>query len=323
VDERNGQMSKKVFISYAGEDVDFANDLATKLRAKGLDVWLAKWEILPGDDLVDQVFEKGLKDAHVVIVILSQASVDKPWVRAELNVAAVRRINGLTKLIPVVLDDCEIPEALRSTLYQRIKDQANYDDELEAITHSIFEFRDKPALGHPPAYAVSSIAAIPGLRKTDGLVLKLVGEHAFTTGTGEVDSETLLEKTRLEELSDKQVIESLEGLQRAAYLRISYVQNTSKPFRSVILTGYGIQIYAQNYIDGYSHLRKDVVHQIINLKQYDSTNISVALNKPILLVNHIVDTLASQKAFKTIRSHAGDYNRHIYQISSLLNRELD
>src|SRR4051812_40380628 len=98
-------MSKKVFISYAGEDVDLANDLAIKLTASGLEVWWAKWEILPGDDLVDQVFEKGLKNADVVIVILSQASVNKPWVRAELNVAAVKRINGLTKLIPVVLDD--------------------------------------------------------------------------------------------------------------------------------------------------------------------------------------------------------------------------
>jgi len=316
-------MSKKVFISYAGEDLDFARDLAGKLRSKGLEVWLAKWEILPGDDLIDQVFENGLKDADVVIVVLSHISVDKPWVRAELNVAAVKRINGLAKLIPVVLDDCKIPQALTSTLYQRINNITSYDEEVEEIVHSIFEFRDKPALGTPPAYVAAAVAAITGLQKIDGLVLKLIGEDAFKKGTGIVHSETLLPKTRSEDLSDEKVVESLEALQRAAYLKINYVHNTSKPFRSVTMTGLGIEMYGRNYIPGYVHLRKDVVHQIVNLKQHKSTAIAAALNQPILLINHIVDTLESEKAFKTIKLHTGDYDRHIYQVSPLLKRELD
>jgi hypothetical protein len=244
-------------------------------------------------------------------------------VRAELNVAAVKRINGLTKLIPVVLDDCKIPEALTSTLYQPIKNRTSYDEELEAIVHSIFEFREKPAIGKPPAYVTATVAAIPGLKRTDGLVLKLVGEEAFKDDTRSVSSEILLEETRSEDLADEKVVESLEALQRAAYLKINYVHNTSKPFRSVTLTDFGIEVHAGNYIAGYAHLRKDVVHQIVNLKQENSTAIAVALSQPILLINHIVDTLASEKAFKTIESHSGDHDRYIYQVSPLLKRELD
>lgn len=316
-------MSKKVFISYAGEDLDFAKDLDGKLRSKGLDVWLAKWEVLPGDDLIDQVFEKGLKDADVVIVVLSRMSVDKPWVRAELNVAAVKRINGLVKLIPVVLDDCKIPEALTSTVYQPISNNTSYDEEIERIVHSIFEFREKPALGTLPAYVMATVAAIPGLQKTDGLVLKLIGEDAFTNSMGSVDSENLLPKTRKEDLSDEKVVESLEALQRAVYLKINYVHNSSKPFRSVTLTGFGIETYAHNFIPEYAHLRKDVVHQIVNLERQSSRAIATALDQPILLINHIVDTLESQKAFKTIKTNSADDDRHIYQVSPLLKRELD
>lgn len=109
-------MTPKVFISHASEDREFTQDLATKLRSKGVNAWLDVWEILPGDSLIDKIFEEGLKDAEGFIVILSRSSVNKEWVREELNAAMVKKINGLTKLIPVVLDDCEIPEGLNSTV---------------------------------------------------------------------------------------------------------------------------------------------------------------------------------------------------------------
>lgn len=313
----------KVFISYASEDLLFAKDLATKLLAKGLEVWLAEWELLPGDSLIDKVFEEGLKNADFVIVILSAASVDKPWVRAELNVATVKRINGMTKLIPVVLDDCTIPESLSATVWKRIKDKHSYDIELETIVRAIFNFRDKPALGKAPAYTTTIAKSIPGLTKTDSLVLKLVGGVALKKGTGIVHSETMLEKTRAQDISDEATVESLTALERDGYLNIKHVHNTSKLFHSVTMTGFGIEEYASNYLDGYSSLPKDVVHKIVNLGQVDSTEISTALNEPILLINHIVESLENRRLFKLIKSHTGDYNRHIYQISPLLKRELD
>lgn len=120
-----------------------------------------------------------------MIVILSKSSVDKPWVREELNAAMVKRINGLSKLIPVILDDCSVPEALRSTVWIRINDTSSYDAEFEQITRAIFDFRDKPAIGTPPAYTSAVIDAIPGLTKTDTLVFKLVGDEALKKGTAE------------------------------------------------------------------------------------------------------------------------------------------
>ena len=54
----------KVFISHASEDKDrFVLGLATKLRDSGVDAWLDKWEMLPGDSLVDKIFEADGEDA--------------------------------------------------------------------------------------------------------------------------------------------------------------------------------------------------------------------------------------------------------------------
>ena len=56
------------------------------------------------------------EEARAVIVVLSKVSVQKPWVREELNTSVANRISRGTRLIPVVIDDCEVPESLRSTL---------------------------------------------------------------------------------------------------------------------------------------------------------------------------------------------------------------
>lgn len=104
----------KVFLSHASEDKDrFVVDFARKLRENGVDAWLDQWEMRPGDSLVDKIFEEGLKEARAVIIVLSKVSVQKPWVREELNTSVVNRISRGTRLIPVIIDDCEVPESLR------------------------------------------------------------------------------------------------------------------------------------------------------------------------------------------------------------------
>src|SRR6185437_15157543 len=59
----------RVFLSHASEDKErFVIRFAERLVERGVDVWLDKWEILPGDSLVDKIFEEGLAKASAVIV---------------------------------------------------------------------------------------------------------------------------------------------------------------------------------------------------------------------------------------------------------------
>ena len=121
----------KVFVSHASEDKDrFVVEFVRRLRENGVDAWLDQWEMKPGDSLVDKIFEEGLKEARAVIVVLSKVSLQKPWVREELNTSVVNRIGRGTRLIPVVIDDCEVPESLRSTLWLKVDDLADYDQSL-------------------------------------------------------------------------------------------------------------------------------------------------------------------------------------------------
>jgi hypothetical protein len=141
-------MHPKVFVSHASEDKErFVIGLSTKLRENGVDAWLDKWEMLPGDSLVDKIFEEGLKEAEAVIIVLSNYSVKKPWVREELNASIVSKLSKGTKIIPIVLDDCEVPQSLTSTLWEPISDLNDYDTSFKRVLSSIFGATDKPALG--------------------------------------------------------------------------------------------------------------------------------------------------------------------------------
>lgn len=116
----------KVFVSHASEDKNrFVTDFARRLIGKGVDAWYAEWEMKPGDNLIDKIFEEGIGSSEALIVVLSNKSVDKPWVREEMNVGFVRRVQSQTRLIPVVIDDCDIPVALQSTYHVRIKNLSN------------------------------------------------------------------------------------------------------------------------------------------------------------------------------------------------------
>ncbi len=138
----------KVFISHASEDKQrFVLKFAERLRSNGIEAWLDKWEMLPGDSLVQKIFEQGIKEANAVIVVLSNHSVNKPWVREEIDAAFVKRVNGTSKLIPLIIDDCPIPECLKSTVWERVPDMENFDTALAHIIRAVFGQLDKPPVG--------------------------------------------------------------------------------------------------------------------------------------------------------------------------------
>src|SRR5262249_47207268 len=148
----------------------FVIPFATALRGKGVDAWVDNWEIRAGDSIVQKIFDEGIAQASLVIVVLSPISVTKKWVREELDAAVVNRIEKSTRLIPVIIDDCDIPQALRATKHVR------YDgNDLEAVVakvaDSIFRRSDKPALGPPPEFVKSALPPIPGLDNIDVQVI--------------------------------------------------------------------------------------------------------------------------------------------------------
>ena len=164
--------TRKVFISYAHADQPFAERLVAALVAQGQDVWFDKWDIAPGDSIIRKIFEEGLAKAAAFIVILSESSVKSPWVREELNVATLRRIEELTRVIPVLKEDVEIPTALRTLKWVNMREQ--FDEGVREILNAIHGVTEKPPLGKLPMYLTAMPESVGGLSRISTQVGKFL-----------------------------------------------------------------------------------------------------------------------------------------------------
>lgn len=202
----------KAFLSYSHADREIASRIAQELRATGIDVWFDRWEILPGDSLIGKIFEEGVAKADAFIVLLSQTSVQSRWVREELDIALVRRIEGVTRIIPVRVDDSEIPQPLRAVKW--IDMSRDFEAALRDLQTAIFQVRERPAIGQPPDFIRSQLTSVGGLSAI-GTALGLV---LVSTGKPDVGNEEtfsaagLSEKLGLSPEETNDAIEELESL---------------------------------------------------------------------------------------------------------------
>ncbi len=154
---------KKVFISHSHSDREFTERLARDLMAHGQNVWFDKWDIRPGDSIVTKIFEEGLADAEAFLIVLSKDSVRSDWVREELNVATVRRIEDLTRVIPVLKEDVEVPTALRTMHWVDMR--TDFAAGVRSILNVLAGVSERPPLGERPAHLRSIIQPVAGLSR--------------------------------------------------------------------------------------------------------------------------------------------------------------
>ncbi len=291
-------MNPRVFVSHASEDKDrFVRDFATRLRSKGIEAWVDEWEIVPGDSLVDKIFEEGIGEAQAMIVVVSEHSVNKRWVREELNAGVVRRINNASNLIPVVIgdvDESRMPESLKAVVWERIKDLDSYDAELERVVRAIYDHREKPPLGPAPVYAQVSIDNIPGLTELDSLVLKVCCEAQLQEESIHfiLRPRTVFERAEAMELPQEEMLETLEVLGNRGYLKL----NTTADGHLLTLrvTDYGFGEYARVHIPDYDSVFRSVALQLVNHGKNNSRKILEALDQPAVLVEHCLNVLADR-----------------------------
>jgi TolB-like protein/Tfp pilus assembly protein PilF len=101
--------SRAVFLSYASQDAEAAERIATVLRAEGIEVWFDKSQ-LRGGDTWDRQIRKEIHDCRLFIAVISARteSRDEGYFRREWKLAVDRTVDlaaDVPFLLPVVIDD--------------------------------------------------------------------------------------------------------------------------------------------------------------------------------------------------------------------------
>ena len=106
----------KVFLCHSHTDRDIVHTLYSRLKKDGVEAWLDKEKLLPGQDWEYEI-HKAIIKSHVVIVCLSQHFNKQQGYRHEELKIALEKANSLPDgeifIIPARLEKCDMPDSLR------------------------------------------------------------------------------------------------------------------------------------------------------------------------------------------------------------------
>lgn len=125
----SGRRPLKVFLCHASSDKRFVHDLYKRLLTDGVDAWLDKEKILPGQNWELEI-KNALFDADVIIVCLSKNSISREgFVQKEIKYALDKsdeKPEETIYIIPVRLEECDVPARLSKWQWVDLFDDSGY-----------------------------------------------------------------------------------------------------------------------------------------------------------------------------------------------------
>ncbi len=131
----------RVFLCHASQDKSAVRDLNKRLLAENwIEPWLDEDQLLPGQDWNLEI-EKAVESSDVVLVFVSNASVAKEGyvqkeLRRVLNIAQ-EKVEGAIFIIPIRLDETELPRALKDRQGLKYYPSENRDSAFEKLKTSL------------------------------------------------------------------------------------------------------------------------------------------------------------------------------------------
>lgn len=126
----------RIFLCHASEDKGKVVDVYRKLKAAGYNPWLDKEDLLPGQ-FWDEEIPRAIKASGFMLIFLSTTSVTKRGYVQKEFVLALETLDeipaGQIFLIPVRLDDCQIPDRFRRIHYVDLFEEGGFEKVIKAI----------------------------------------------------------------------------------------------------------------------------------------------------------------------------------------------
>ena len=124
----------RIFISHSHRDLEAVDVIAKRLRADGHVIWIDFLQLKPGDN-ISQRIQEGLEQADAIVFVISRNSLHSEWVQREFAAIALQQISKRQqRIIPIRLDECEVPSYLADRLY--IDFSADFNQGLERLSEA-------------------------------------------------------------------------------------------------------------------------------------------------------------------------------------------
>lgn len=186
----------RAFLSYTSDDADFAERVARKLQASGIETWWDRWCIRTGDSLRQKI-DEGLGECTHFLVLLTPQSIGKPWVNQEMDAGLVRRLNNECSFMPVRynLAASQLPPLLSGMHAPEIR----ADEDITQLVNDIHGISRKPPLGPAPHAQAAEITTDTGYSAAANTVARYFVENTEYGRFGDpiIDIEPLAKATGL------------------------------------------------------------------------------------------------------------------------------
>ena len=141
------QEAVRIFLSYTRKDQAHVERLYQQLREAGFAPWMDTQDLLPGQRFKHQI-KKEIRQADFFLACLSRNSIDKRgFIQQEIKEALdvlQEKLDSDIFLIPVRLEDCEVPESLREFHWANLYEEQGLPKLLQAIRAGIANQREAP-----------------------------------------------------------------------------------------------------------------------------------------------------------------------------------
>lgn len=129
------QRPLRVFLCHSVDDKAAVRQLYHRLNSNQVDVWLDTEKLLPGQDWSFEIVN-AIKESDIVIVCLSKVFNQIGYWQKEVRMAleeAELRPEGTIFIIPIKLDDCDVPEKLKRWHWVNLFEKGGYSHLLNAL----------------------------------------------------------------------------------------------------------------------------------------------------------------------------------------------
>jgi len=126
----------RIFLCHSSGDKPEVRKLYQRLSSDGFDPWLDEEDLLPGQKWKVEI-PKAVKTSDVVIVCLSHKAINKSgYVQKEIKFAldkADEQPEDTIYLIPLKLEECDVPERLQSWQWVNLFEEKGYERLMQSL----------------------------------------------------------------------------------------------------------------------------------------------------------------------------------------------